>query len=134
MKNIFVLTVIFSFFHINFIHGQNVTKSYTTDYKSVDIFSHNDPWNVNLQSMEMAQPGGSSYRSFLFNQKKINTTKYPRKNPSKKLNIKRNTTPSIIIENGFEGNIYNNKVPNDNTLAISDSGMLIAGINSSYII
>jgi len=134
MKNIFVLTVIFSFFHINFINGQNVTKSYTTDYKSVDIFSQNDPWNINLQSMEMAQPGGSSYRSFLFNQKKINTTKYPRKNPSEKLNIKRNTTPSIIIENGFEGNIYNNKVPNDNTLAISDSGMLIAGINSSYII
>ena len=69
MKNIFVLTVIFSFSHINFIHGQNVIKSYTTDYKSVDIFLDNDPWNVNLQSMEMAQPGGSSYRNFLFNQK-----------------------------------------------------------------
>ena len=81
----------------------------------------------------MTNPGGNSYNDFLIIQKQIQTQKYPRKKSLKSLSKSPNI-PSFNIENGFEGNLYNNKVPNDNTLAISNEGIILAGINSSYII
>jgi len=81
----------------------------------------------------MTNPGGNSYNDFLITQKQIQSQKYPRKKSLKSIN-KSSNIPSFNIENGFEGNLYNNKVPNDNTLAISNDGIILAGINSSYII
>ena len=83
--------------------------------------------------MQMTNPGGNSYNDFLIIQKHIQTQKHPRKKSLKSLSKSPNI-PSFNIENGFEGNLYNNKVPNDNTLAISNEGIILAGINSSYII
>ncbi len=114
-------------------HSQILTKSFTKKHQKVNLLKSTDNWMVNIQSLEMAQPGGDSYRSFLLSQKELATKNYPRKKIV--LNKKFNSIDSsIIVENGFEGNLYNNKVPNDNTLAISNEGILIAGINSSYII
>ena len=48
--------------------------------------------------------------------------------------LKRSSSTALNIDYGLEGNYYNNKVPNDNTLAISNDGLMIAGINSSYLI
>ena len=49
-------------------------------------------------------------------------------------NSKKSSSVALNMDYGFEGNYYNNKVPNDNTLAISNDGLMIAGINSSYLI
>ena len=38
-----------------------------------------------------------------------------------------------MLKNGFNGNPYNNRVPNDNTLAISNDGIIVSGINSRFI-
>ena len=90
---------------------------------------------VQLQHLEMIKPGGNGYNEFLQKQKNIISSKYPRKNSHKKNSPSpKNSSIDLNIEYGFEGNLYNNKVPNDNTLAISDEGLMIAGINSSYIV
>lgn len=116
-------------------NSQVVTKSYTKNYKKINLSNAVDNWRVDVQSLEMPIPGGNTYTGFLLNQKEQLKAKYPRKNNiNKNSHTKSLVVDSIIIENGFEGNPYNNKVPNDNTIAISNDGILIEAINSSYII
>ena len=127
--NCLLLTVI----SFSSICGQNLTTSSTYVKHTVNLKENIDHWKASVQSMQMTNPGGNSYNDFLIIQKQIQTQKYPRKKSLKSLNKSPNI-PSFNIENGFEGNLYNNKVPNDNTLAISNEGIILAGINSSYII
>ena len=115
------------------IFAQKLTTSSTYVKRTVNLKENIDHWKASVQSMQMTNPGGNSYNDFLIIQKQIQTQKYPRKKSLKSLNKSPNI-PSFNIENGFEGNLYNNKVPNDNTLAISNEGIILAGINSSYII
>ena len=115
------------------IFAQKLTTSSTYLKRTVNLKENIDHWKASVQSMQMSNPGGNSYNDFLITQKQIQTQKYPRKKSLKSL-IKSSKIPSFNIENGFEGNLYNNKVPNDNTLAISNDGIILAGINSSYII
>jgi len=127
--NCLLLTVI----SFSSIFTQKLTKSSTYVKRTVNLKENIDHWKASVQSMQMTNPGGNSYNDFLIIQKQIQTQKYPRKKSLKSLNKSPNI-PSFNIENGFEGNLYNNKVPNDNTLAISNEGIILAGINSSYII
>lgn len=115
------------------IFAQKLTTSSTYLKRTVNLKENIDHWKASVQSMQMSNPGGNSYNDFLITQKQIQTQKYPRTKSLKSL-IKSSKIPSFNIENGFEGNLYNNKVPNDNTLAISNDGIILAGINSSYII
>ena len=131
-KSKFILLILITILHYGY-NSQVVKKSFTKQFKKINLSQTSDEWMVNVQSMEMAAPGGESYTSFLLNQKEKVSQKYPRKKHYS--NIKRNSLDSaIIIENGFEGNLYNNKVPNDNTIAISNDGIVLEAINSSYII
>ena len=127
--NCLLLTVI----SFSSIFSQKLTTSSTYVKRTVNLKENIDHWKASVQSMQMTNPGGNSYNDFLIIQKQIQTQKYPRKKSLKSLNKSPNI-PSFNIENGFEGNLYNNKVPNDNTLAISNEGIILAGINSSYII
>tara|TARA_B110000483_G_scaffold146171_2_gene174455 strand:- start:11 stop:1873 length:1863 start_codon:yes stop_codon:yes gene_type:complete len=127
--NCLLLTVI----SFSSILPQKLTTSSTYLKRTVNLKENIDHWKASVQSMQMSNPGGNSYNDFLITQKQIQTQKYPRKKSLKSL-IKSSKIPSFNIENGFEGNLYNNKVPNDNTLAISNDGIILAGINSSYII
>ena len=127
--NCLLLTVI----SFSSIFAQKLTTSSTYVKRTVNLKENIDHWKASVQSMQMTNPGGNSYNDFLIIQKQIQTQKYPRKKSLKSLNKSPNI-PSFNIENGFEGNLYNNKVPNDNTLAISNEGIILAGINSSYII
>ena len=131
MKTI-ILSLLIVFTMVLSSMGQNLQVSHSSKKQTVNLAKYRDNWNVAVQSMEMMHPGGNSYNNFLQNQKKIVTNKFPRKGKSVK---KRSfNQPTFLIENGFEGNLYNNKVPNDNTLAISNDDIIIAGINSSYIV
>ena len=115
------------------ISAQNLNSDYSSPKSTIRLSEYKDQWKVSVQPMEMIHPGGNSYQNFLFEEKNKVSLLYPRKKTSsvKKSNSNK---PTFIIENSFEGNLYNNKVPNDNTLAISNDGIIIAGINSSYII
>ena len=87
---------------------------------------------VQVQHLEHTKPGGNGYHGF------SSTTKNQSDSLQKKrdfthTNSKRGSSTALNIDYGLEGNYYNNKVPND-TFAISNDGLMIAGINSSYLI
>ena len=115
-----LLTFIYS------ISGQTLTNDYSSPKKTIKLSEYKDQWKVSVQSMEMIHPGGNSYQNFLFQEKKKVSLLYPRKKTN---SIKRyhSNIPTFIIENSFEGNLYNNKVPNDNTLAIQMTVLLLLG-------
>ena len=123
-------------FILNFIvrpYGQDFQVSNSSLKHTINLNDYVDTWKFSIQSLEMVKPGGNSYANFILQEKVKATNKYPRKpimlNPRSYNNF-----PEFLIENGFEGNLYNNKIPNDNTLAISNDNIIIAGINSAYII
>ena len=109
--------------------GQKKTLIRSIEHGTVIPSLNKDHWGVTLQNMEMPNPDGNSEKSRLLKLKKDLAEKYPRKTMSV---ISTKSSDSLLIENGFEGNIYNNRVPNDNTLAISNNGIIVAGINSRY--
>ena len=80
--------------------------------------------------MEMIHPMEIAIRTSFLRKNKVSLLCPEKTSSVKKSNSNK---PTFIIENSFEGNLYN-KVPIDNTLAISNDGIIIAGINSSYII
>lgn len=115
--------------------SQVVSKSFTKNHHKINLSNSVDNWMVSVQALDMGKPGGDSYNNFLLKQKEKNSLKFPRIKKYKFSTIKNSALDSIIkIKSGFEGNLYNNRMPNDNTLAISNDGILLAGINSSYII
>ena len=131
LRKYFVLTVVIVLSLK--LNSQVVKKSYTTNYNKINLSKTVDKWKVNVQSLEMINPGGNSYSEFLLNQKKRLTDLHPRKRLTSS-NKKNLFNDSIIIESSFEGNPYDGKVPNDNTIAISNNGILIEAINASFII
>ena len=91
-----------------------------------------------LQHLEAPLPDGPSYRSFLMRQKIKSRALFPPKQHSKKLQQSQEA-PQALVEQSFrmERKFPNGTlvpivggIPNDNTLAVSDSGILLAGINS----
>jgi hypothetical protein len=89
-------------------------------------------WNVKVQNLEMPHPGGESYRSFLQEQKLIQRERFPLK--TKAGNLQKSGGTSIPLpQTGsmLVGNDYNFSVPNDNSMAISNDGILISTINST---
>ncbi len=110
------------------VQSYKLVKSSTVDLKEVK-----EKWYVNLQNMEMPSPDGRSEKARLLQLKKEMQEKYPRKTVT--LVEKGNdSVPELIVSPGFEGNEYNNSVPDDNTIAINNDGILISCMNRNYII
>ena len=129
-KNSLLIILLF----ISCVHSaQKITNYKTVGHSKINLNNYTDNWMINLQSQEMPKPGGDSYRSFLLDKKKIASDLYPRSNKQTESKPKQSSSIDLIIENGFEGNLYNNRIPNDNTMCISDDGIIVAGINSMFI-
>lgn len=91
-----------------------------------------DDWKTRVINLEMPKPGGDSYRSFLLEQKEIQRQKYPLRN--KRSGQQKSGGSDIVppqIGKMFEGNSFMSSVPMDNSMAISNDGILISTINSS---
>jgi hypothetical protein len=118
-----------------YLNAQTVQQVTAPKLGTVDIKAHKEVWNANLQNMEMPSPDGTSEQAKLLQQKAIQAGQYPRKfTPSKhQVNTPKSLGSNVFASaNGMEGNAYNNRVPNDNTLAISNDGILVSCINSKY--
>jgi len=95
-------------------------------------------FNAQLFSLEAPLPDGKSYKSFLMQQKQAQRTRYPQKAQHRlMLDSNEAAQPQIAKSIGMKrflssGNVVDIAagIPNDNTLAISDSGIAIAGVNS----
>lgn len=93
----------------------------------------NADWHTRVINLEMPAPGGDSYRSFLREQKSAQRLQYPLKVDSK-TNENKSHRGGIVaptVGKMVEGNTYNSSVPMDNTLAISNNGILVSAINST---
>jgi hypothetical protein len=97
----------------------------------VNVESIQEDWAPSLQNMEMPKPGTNGIRAELMKMKEENEKRFPRKNIN---SIKRSGINPPGVMRNFIGNPYNNRVPNDNDLAISNAGQLISVINSTIYI
>ncbi len=94
-----------------------------------------DPYQVSVQSLEPAFQGNGTYQFYLKELKDSIDKIFPFKpvllsnNKSPKSNMP--DTPHIGY--ALEGNLYSGSVPNDNTLAVSDSGIVLSSINTNII-
>lgn len=85
-------------------------------------------WNPVLTHLEAPAPDGGSFRSFLQQQKASRSTDL-QENVLPQTRTAELPAPDVL--RNFEGNPYNNSVPNDNDVAISNSGYVISVINST---
>lgn len=133
MKYILILS--FSFFalalfsqHVTF-NTIEATAKYAGKVNLAEQ-TQNEDWKVNLVNLEMPVPGGGSYRAFLQEQREIQRERYPLRKASND-KIKSGGIEPPLIGQMFEGNEQGNGVPNDNSLAVSNDGILISTINST---
>ena len=94
-------------------------------------------FDAGIKQMEMPVPGGDSYKDFLGEQKVKSRELYPitgQKSSNKTQEfandvlIGRQTETYRILPNGSKASV-DGGIPNDNTLAISNNGLLVAGFN-----
>ncbi len=115
--------------------GQTVQQSSAPKLGTIDITAHKEVWNANLQNLEMPSPDGASEKAKLLKLKAAQSLQYPRKfTPGKRMASFEKGLGSNVFTSveGMEGNSYNNRVPNDNSIAISNDGILVSCINSKY--
>lgn len=114
-----------------------VTKTFNVPKKQTVSLKNTEPeFNVQLNNLEAPKPDGDSYRAFLMRQKIASAKKFPRKVNNQK-NRNSGLQPIKGKDFGLKRKLNNGNwadigggIPNDNTLAISDSGIVLVGINS----
>lgn len=95
-------------------------------------------FNAQLKNIEAPTPSGEGYRSFLMRQKIESQKAFPRKEaPAQKK--KKKAAPQPQVGEGFNLTLklnffgvkeFSGGIPNDNTLAVSNGGLVLAGVNS----
>jgi hypothetical protein len=125
------LLYILLFFSINTIIAQSYeTKDYIVSKNtSIEIGTLKKDFFPHLQSLEAPSPDGNSYSSFLEREKNrlFNNNSY--KN-DEYLQVSSTVAKPLVLR-GFEGNEFDDGVPTDNNIAISNSGKIISVINST---
>lgn len=114
---------------------QKVIKKITKKTTVKPALVKND-YFVTLNNLEMPSPDGDSYRSFLFRQKELAKNDLKLKS---QLKSALNSGQEISLGQDFDlvryagnGNMYElyGGIPNDNTIAVSNGGIVLASINS----
>ena len=127
-----------------FVHSFNLTAQ--TTYKSEvrsfpldhshSISSVRNDFFVNIQNIDTIRQGNLKYSDFV-QQKKKEIAKYDysfvHNSANKNSRLTTDTTYKPKTGKSFEGNPYNGSVPNDNTMAISKDGIVVAAINTNII-
>jgi hypothetical protein len=97
-------------------------------------------FNAQLNNLEKPLPDGETVRSYVMRQKIESRKRFPLRNAQVKSSHSDSAvapSPRILYDWGMKrqvssGSVFNIQggIPNDNTLAVSDSGIALAGINS----
>jgi len=119
---------------------------YKTHHKTIRKIGKVSPrqmlpdFNAQLINLEKPLPDGESVRSHVMRQKIESRKRFPVRNARAKSSHSDSTvapSPRILYDWGMKrqvssGTVFNIQggIPNDNTLAVSDSGIALAGINS----
>jgi hypothetical protein len=116
-------------------HHRTIRKLATVNPKQIQ-----PDFNAQLNNLERPLPDGESIRSHIMRQKMESRKRFPIRSSNAKTNGADSNfaaSPRILstwgmkreLSNGTQFNIQGG-IPNDNTLAVSDSGIVLAGINS----
>lgn len=93
-----------------------------------------DNWLLNIQNLEIIE-SNIEYKKYFAAQKNIVNKKYANIRMSEYvgngLHHADIDTPKVSY--GFMGNAYSNSAPNDNTMAISNDGIIVSSINTNII-
>ena len=121
------------------LYGQSDYKTETYTFARKKVFSPKSitiDWLVHMQNKERAFEGNSTYQSYLKGIKdKIEHHHYSfvheSNNPYRRVQVNKADTPSVVYSK--EGNQFTGSAPNDNTIAISNDGLIVAAINTNII-
>ncbi len=131
------LLLVAMLYAIPLLFGQQKTgrqTPYTIPKKAtVDPKAARNEWMPVLQSLEMPDPVPGSDKARLRVIKEASRKRFPYRPRAKSATLKQGHTPAQApaIGMNFEGNPFTVSVPNDNTLAVSNGGMLLSSINTT---
>ncbi len=133
-----VMLLLFSAFYSE-VYGQKISYEVNTfsfkKVKNVSPRSIQQDWLFQLQNLEAPFEGNSTYKSYWAEVKSEVERKYGSKsnivNQRSVQQVYQVDSPIVVA--GFEGNNYGSGVPNDNTMAISNDGIVISAINTNII-
>jgi hypothetical protein len=133
MKKLFFLISCSAFFFCSYSYAQQyevIQGSYQLKVVA-DPGQAKDSWNAQVLNLDNPYEGNKAYAEHIQQIKQEVEKRFPRKQyPGfKEQNVLNVDTPMVI--SGFEGNPFYNSVPNDNSLAVSNDGMLMSAINTS---
>ncbi|RLD65683.1 MAG: hypothetical protein DRI84_06330 [Bacteroidetes bacterium] len=134
-----IFTLIITLFVSIEVYSQTTYKTETYTFSRNNqrkISEIGEQWFVNIQNIDTVFQGNDTYHSHLRNLKKqIELHDYSFIHNSD-FSTGRLSVDSVEVPQegyAFEGNIYNGSVPNDNTVAISNDGIVVAAINTNII-
>jgi len=130
--------ILFFFFSLGAIAQQNCTYQKSNfniaKHNTVNVAGIKTDWNVQLLNLDNPVEGNKAYEAFIEKIKEQAGIKYPKKAPSIFPDSPKFTADTPVAIAGFEGNLFENNIPNDNNLAVSNAGMLVSAINSNIYI
>lgn len=90
-------------------------------------------WSTNLQNLEAPSPDGDSYRSYLLQKKQEIEANHPKRLVSKSSRAI-TAKDTLRVGKNFLSTGAGHGVPNDNSIAISNAGILVSAYNSAIFI
>jgi hypothetical protein len=95
-----------------------------------------EQWFVNILNVDTVYQGNDVYHRYIQNLKaQIATHEYSFIHNSNYSNIRlsKDSVVAPLVGHSFEGNQFSGSAPNDNTMAISNDGIVVAAINTNII-
>ena len=135
LTNIIIITVFFALA----VRSQAQTTYDSQRFAVRKIFSKkiseiDADYSFSLQNLESPFEGNKTYGYFLEQKKKrLFAERRFRENNKSQMRLSASKVDTPSVEYAFQGNLYNNSVPNDNTLAVSNSGIVVSAINTNII-
>ncbi|MFN3917716.1 MAG: T9SS type A sorting domain-containing protein [Flavobacteriales bacterium] len=99
----------------------------------VDVTKFNTGFDAHVQNLQMPEHMGEHYKAELKRNKEELAKLYPKRYKTTSYNNKSTPPPAPYVGIELEGNAYNNRIPNDNDIAISNDGIIVSMINSTYL-
>lgn len=116
------------------ISAQQQTKISVPLSAQVRVAEAPPDFNAHVQNLEMSNHFGDHYKAIIKSNRAALADKYPKRYDKQAPSALRGASPNAPTVNfKVEGNNHHGSVPNDNDVAISNAGILISVINSSFI-
>ncbi len=134
-KQIYFLLIISIFINKAIIAQVKVQYDKVKSHLVVEPRNITNDWLFEIQNIDNIEEGNVVYKQYFAEQKKIVNAKYASKSIVDYVgnDLHKNNIDTPYVDYAFEGNKYSSGVPNDNTMAVSNGGMVVSAINTNII-